>query len=85
MAKNSHLGTWIASVVAGLIVIGAIGLAGLIVFGTASRPPPLTSVSDPMRHINFSDMPSLQQEHMGCNDKKGRLVSAILVHVLHSE
>jgi non-heme chloroperoxidase len=61
MAKNSHVGRWIAGVIAGLIVMAAVGLVGLIVFGTASRPPALTSVSDPMRHIDFSDMPSLQQ------------------------
>jgi non-heme chloroperoxidase len=58
--KISHVGKWIAGIVAGLIVVAAAGLAGLIVLGTASRPPEMTSVSDPMRRIDFSDLPELQ-------------------------
>jgi non-heme chloroperoxidase len=50
----------IAGAVAGLIVLAMVGLAGLIVFGTASKPPELTSVSDPMRRIDFSDLPPRQ-------------------------
>ena len=51
----------IAIIFAGLIVVVALVLAGLIVFGTAPPPRELTSVSDPMRHIDFSDLPALQQ------------------------
>jgi alpha-beta hydrolase superfamily lysophospholipase len=60
-SKIWYAGKWIAGVVAGLIVVAVVGLAGLIVFGTASQPPELTSVSDPMRHIDFSDMPKPRQ------------------------
>ncbi len=56
-----RLRNWIAAVVAGIIVVAVAGLAGLIVFGTASKPPELMSVSDPMRHIDFSTLPKLQQ------------------------
>jgi non-heme chloroperoxidase len=55
-----QVGKWIAGIVAGLIVVGAAGLAGVIVFGTASRPPEMHSVSGPMRHVDFSDLPALQ-------------------------
>lgn len=48
------------------MVVVALGLAGLIVFGTASPPAKLTSVSDPMRRIDFSDLPPLQ--HFAARD-----------------
>jgi len=57
MSRKVRIGKWIA----GLIALAAAGLAGLIAFGTASRPPVLTSVSDPMRHIDFTDLPALQE------------------------
>ena len=60
-SQNLDVGKWIVGVVVGLIVMAVAGLVGLIVFGTASLPPALASVSDPMRNINFSDMPKLQQ------------------------
>src|ERR1700690_3676257 len=53
--------TWIIGVVAGFISVAALTLAGLIVFGTRAKPPELTSVSDPMRRIDFSDLPVLKQ------------------------
>jgi hypothetical protein len=56
-----NFGKWIAGIVCGVAVVAALGLGGLIVFGTASPPVELTSVSDPMRHIDFSDLPPLQQ------------------------
>jgi non-heme chloroperoxidase len=55
-----NFGKWIAGIACGVAVVAALGLAGLIVFGTASPPAELTSVSDPMRHIDFSDLPPLQ-------------------------
>lgn len=51
----------VTSIVAAVIVVAVVGLASLIVFGKASRPPALSSVSDPMRRIDFSDLPMLQQ------------------------
>ena len=51
----------VAGIVAGLIVVAVVGLAALIVFGTRPQPPALTSVSAPMRRIDFSDLPTLQQ------------------------
>ena len=55
-----HVGKWTAGIVVGLLIVAAVGLAGLIVFGTASQPPPMTSVSDPLRRVDFSDLPKLQ-------------------------
>jgi len=56
-----HVGKWIAGIVAGLIVVAVVGLTGLLAFGTAPPPAELTSVSDPMRRIDFSDLPKPQQ------------------------
>jgi alpha-beta hydrolase superfamily lysophospholipase len=56
-----HAGIWIATIAAGLALVAVTGLTGLLVFGTASLPPELKSVSDPMRRIDFSDQPKLQQ------------------------
>jgi alpha-beta hydrolase superfamily lysophospholipase len=56
-----YIGKWIAGIVVGLMVVAVVGLAGLIVFGTAPRPPEMLSVSDPMRRIDFSDLPKLAQ------------------------
>jgi non-heme chloroperoxidase len=55
-----NFGKWIAGILCGVAVVAALGLGGLIVFGTASPLAELTSVSDPMRHIDFSDLPPLQ-------------------------
>jgi alpha-beta hydrolase superfamily lysophospholipase len=43
-----------------LVAIAAI-LAGMIVFGTADPPPPLASISDPFRTVDYSDLPPLQE------------------------
>ena len=59
--KVLFVGKWIAGIIAGLIVVAVLGLAGLLVFGTASRPSEMTSVSDPLRRVDFSDLPKLQQ------------------------
>jgi non-heme chloroperoxidase len=56
-----RIGKWLAGIVAGLIVVAVVALAGLVAFGTAAKPPELTSVSDPMRRIDFSDLPKPQQ------------------------
>jgi pimeloyl-ACP methyl ester carboxylesterase len=45
-----------------LVVLGAIAaLAGMIVLGTGDPPPALTSVSEPFRRIDYSDLPALQE------------------------
>ena len=59
-SKIPRIAKWIAGIVCGVAVVAALGLGGLIVFGTATPPAELTSVSDPMRHIDFSDLPPLQ-------------------------
>ncbi|SPE35462.1 Alpha/beta hydrolase [Burkholderiales bacterium] len=60
-SKISRIRKWIAGGVAALVAVALVVLAGLLVFGTASRPPELRSVSDPMRRLDFSDLPALQQ------------------------
>jgi pimeloyl-ACP methyl ester carboxylesterase len=57
---TSRAGKWIIGIVAGMIAVAVLGLAGLLIFGTAAPPAELASVSEPMRHIDFSDMPELQ-------------------------
>jgi pimeloyl-ACP methyl ester carboxylesterase len=48
--------------IVGVVVLGAAGiLAGMIVFGTADPPPPLTSISEPFRKVDYSDLPPLQE------------------------
>jgi non-heme chloroperoxidase len=61
-----RVGKWIAGIVAGLVAVAVAGLGGLIVFGTASQPPHMTSVSDPLRRVDFSDLPKLQ--HFAARD-----------------
>ena len=63
---GQNFGKWIAGIACGVAVVAVLGLGGLIVFGTASPPAELTSVSDPMRHIDFSDLPPLQ--HFAARD-----------------
>ena len=55
-----NFGKWIAGIACGVAVVAVLGLAGLIVFGTASPPAELASVSDPMRRIDFSGLPPLR-------------------------
>ena len=50
---------WIAVAVAAVVVLGAAGIAAAIAFGTAAPPPETTSVSGPMRQVDFSDLPPL--------------------------
>lgn len=57
----SRAGLWIAGIAAGLAVVAVAGLLGLLVLGTRSFPPELKSVSNPMRGIDFSDLPVLRQ------------------------
>jgi len=57
----ARLGKWSAGIVAGLTVVAVIAFAGLLLFGTAPRPPEMLSVSDPMRRLDFSDLPKLAQ------------------------
>jgi alpha-beta hydrolase superfamily lysophospholipase len=50
---------WIALACGGIVALGAAVLAAMIVFGTAAPPRPTASVSDPMRRVDFSDLPPL--------------------------
>jgi alpha-beta hydrolase superfamily lysophospholipase len=52
---------WTAGIAGGLVVAAVAGLAALLVFGAAPQPKELASVSAPMRHIDFSDLPALQR------------------------
>jgi pimeloyl-ACP methyl ester carboxylesterase len=46
----------------GAIVLAAMAiLAGMIVLGTADPPPPLTSISEPFRKFDYSDVPPLRE------------------------
>jgi alpha-beta hydrolase superfamily lysophospholipase len=45
--------------IAVLTVVAA--LAAMIAFGTAHAPPPLASISDPFRKVDYSDLPPLQE------------------------
>jgi non-heme chloroperoxidase len=58
---NARVAKWSAGIVAAVAVVAAAALAGLVVFGTASQPPGMRSVSDPMRRLDFSDLPKLAQ------------------------
>ena len=60
-SKLSQAGKWLAGILAALVAVAVAGLAGLLIFGTATRPPELASVSAPMRQIDFSDLPKQQQ------------------------
>jgi len=52
---------WIVGAAMFVVIAAVAGIGGLLAFGTASPPAELASVSEPMRHIDFSDMPKLQQ------------------------
>jgi alpha-beta hydrolase superfamily lysophospholipase len=44
------------------VVLAALAvLAAMTAFGTADPPPPLTSISNPFRKVDFSDLPPLQE------------------------
>ena len=60
-AKSRRAGKWVVGIFAGATVTAGAGLAGLMVLGTASRPPELLSVSDPFRHVDYDDLPKAQQ------------------------
>ena len=45
-------------VLAGLLLIGAVGLAALIAFGGPTPPPPLASIGDAMLKRNRTDLPT---------------------------
>ena len=44
----------------GIVLVPFAILAAMIVFGTKAPPPPLDSISQPFRHVDFSDLPPLQ-------------------------
>lgn len=47
--------------VGGLVaVLGASILAGMIVFGTSDPPPPLASIAEPFRTVDFRDLPPIE-------------------------
>jgi pimeloyl-ACP methyl ester carboxylesterase len=46
----------------GGVMLAALGtLAAMIVFGTADPPPPLASISEPFRKVDYRDLPPLQE------------------------
>jgi hypothetical protein len=48
--------------IVGAVVLAAVGiLAAMIVLGTADPPPQLTSISEPFRKVDYSDLPPLQE------------------------
>ncbi len=51
------IGKWIAGAAAGIVFGGVLLLGGLLIFGTAPQPAEVKSVSDPMRRVDFSDLP----------------------------
>lgn len=54
---------WVAL---GIVLAPIAMLAGMIVFGTKAPPPPLNSISQPFRRVDFSDLPPL--EHVPARD-----------------
>lgn len=50
-------GLWLAAIAAAMAVV----LSGMIAFGTVAAPPPLASISDPFRAVDFSQMPPLRR------------------------
>jgi pimeloyl-ACP methyl ester carboxylesterase len=51
----------IVKIVVGIVLAAAGILAGMIAFGTADPPPPLTSIGEPFRKVDYSDLPPLQE------------------------
>ena len=47
-------------IVCGLLVAVVAALAGMIVFGTSTPKPPLASVADPFKTVDFRDLPAIQ-------------------------
>ena len=45
---------------AGLVVVIVAALGGMLAFGTAKPPPVLTSLGEPFRNVDFSDLPPVQ-------------------------
>jgi non-heme chloroperoxidase len=48
-------------VVAALVITIAAALAGMLAFGTSDAPPVLTSLGEPFRHVDFSDLPPAEK------------------------
>jgi non-heme chloroperoxidase len=48
-------------VLCGVIATSALGLAGMIAFGTGAPPKPLASIGDPFKTVDFSTLPALEQ------------------------
>lgn len=51
-------------VAAAVFVLTPAALAGMIAFGTSDPPPPLTSIVDPFRAVDFSDVPKAEAIRM---------------------
>lgn len=51
----------IAKILAVVVLAALATLAAMIVFGTADPPPPLASISEPFRKVDYSDLPPLQE------------------------
>ncbi len=49
-----------AFVVGGLVVAVVVGLGAMLAFGTSKPAPPLASVSDPFKSVDFRDLPAVE-------------------------
>src|SRR5579872_7015719 len=47
-------------IAASLLALIVLVLAGMMIFGTASPPPMLASVSNPFEKVDFSDLPAIE-------------------------
>jgi non-heme chloroperoxidase len=56
---------WVFPLIA-LLLAPVVILGGMIAFGTKAPPPPLASITEPFRHVDFSDLPQIK--HMPARD-----------------
>ncbi len=56
-----RIAKWAAIGIGTVILVEILGLTGLMIFGTKPMPQQMASVSDPMRRVDFSGLPRLQQ------------------------
>jgi alpha-beta hydrolase superfamily lysophospholipase len=47
-------------ILACLVLLPIVALAGVLAFGTASPPPELKSIGDPFKSVDFSDLPKVE-------------------------
>lgn len=56
----SRIATRLLTLVVATVLIAAVALAGLIVFGTSSLPQPLPDAGTPFKEVDLHDLPPLQ-------------------------